>query len=136
MKNIYAYTDAIGVQYPAYISINESDYVSASNKPFSVSVRDEGGGGTNPSTTQIWMPREQLQKMADDINAYLKPAGAAPEQKRRVLLDEAAKFEKVFALGDMLDVAYIADSLRVSAGEQPKHEALYIAMRATPQEGE
>jgi hypothetical protein len=71
--------------------------------------------------------------IANDSSANLAATtagAAATDQKKQVLLDEAAKFEKVFALGDLLDVAYIADSLRVSAGEQPKHEALYAAKGA------
>jgi tartrate dehydratase alpha subunit/fumarate hydratase class I-like protein len=74
MENIFAYTDAKGHAYPAYVSINALPD-SLDGKSIKVSLREEGGGGTNPQTSQMFMPREQLQVMCEKVLAYLRQDG-------------------------------------------------------------
>jgi hypothetical protein len=78
---------------------------------------------------------ERARHAAGVVPQLARPAVpiAAPvaDDGKRVLLEEAARFEQFFSLSDMLDVAYITDSLRVAAGDQPVHDTRAIAHQPT-----
>lgn len=50
------------------------------------------------------------------------PRAAVPDVVARSLLRQAELFEQLFGLHDVLDVAYVADNLRVAAGLKPIHD--------------
>jgi hypothetical protein len=49
-------------------------------------------------------------------------AGGVPVDVARTLVRQAELFEQLFGLHDVLDVAYVADTLRAAAGVPPMHD--------------
>lgn len=56
------------------------------------------------------------------MNKHPLPAAGVPEVAARTLLRQAELFEQLFGLHDLLDVAYVADTLRAAAGLAPVHD--------------
>lgn len=61
--NLFAYTETVGVSYPAYISLNRNNY---DNPILTVRTRGEQNSSCIPLTT------EEIVKLRDSLTKYLE----------------------------------------------------------------
>jgi hypothetical protein len=127
MKNLYAYTETQGVSYPAYISIN---YHGAALRPYGVSVRQEAGAGYYPEASTVFLSRDDLQKMADDINAHLNVAGTATATLAQAVEPAGQRTVDVPDGFALVPLAPNSEMVSVMAEEEWKWEDLLAAAEA------